>query len=126
MLNTKTTTIMFALSTVAVLHACGSAVSDGNGAGGSCRTNVEGCNASAFSCPQAQLCYTSAADCQASGECGGAAQGGGAQGGGAQGGGATNGCRTNVVGCDLNAFSCDPAQLCYGSAADCDASGECD
>ncbi|MEM9730563.1 MAG: hypothetical protein AAF997_18425 [Myxococcota bacterium] len=99
----------------------------GGGASG-CTTNVDGCDPAAFSCPVAQLCYASAADCQASGECqpGGGAPGGGLPGGALGGGGAPTGdCRTNVDGCDPSAFSCDVAQRCYGSAADCDASGEC-
>ena len=143
MLTTPTKTIhaTLTLCAVVVLSACGDAVS--GGAVGACRNNVEGCTATTYSCPQAQLCYASAGECQASGECGGVAggvagggaQGGGAQGGGAQGGGAQGGgtpggapagvCRTNVAGCDPNAFSCDAAQFCYETAADCDASGEC-
>ena len=137
--TTRNTTkyALLMLAATSLLTACGDS---GQASTSGCRTNVDGCTASAFSCAQAQLCYPSAAECQASGECGAVgnggggpgvgAPGGGAPGGGAPGGGAPGGanpsrCRTNVDGCDPSAHSCDAAQFCYASAADCDASGEC-
>ena len=111
----KVTTAVLVLGAMAMLGTCGDDGGNNNAAAGTCATNVVGCDPAAFSCDQAQRCYQSAADCQASGECGG--RPGNPNPGGS--------CTTNVVGCDPAAFSCDQAQRCYQSAADCQATGEC-